>query len=233
MEWDTTLKQVWFSGAHSDVGGGFQDSRLSNIALGWMISELEQKNLLAFDRNYLIDSDSTAAKQEPAFWGTYLGPNKDEYSNPCEIPWHFWHKASYNLEHGFLKCLKGAYWLAAKVTSLVGLTATSRWLSGVRTPGQYIPIVNYKHSPNAKPDFETCEELHESIKDRGLGKGNGLQKPDGACNWPCAALKGFGKEGKFWVKREEFRVLWCRTLRLCEVTQIQQCMISRCCLEGG
>src|SRR5262249_6133187 len=31
--------QVWFPGVHSDVGGGYEDSRLSDLALEWMIQE--------------------------------------------------------------------------------------------------------------------------------------------------------------------------------------------------
>ena len=36
------LKQVWFAGNHSDIGGSYLEdqSRLSDIALGWMIDEL-------------------------------------------------------------------------------------------------------------------------------------------------------------------------------------------------
>jgi uncharacterized protein (DUF2235 family) len=35
------IKQVWFAGVHSDVGGGYEDARsgLSNIALEWMLLE--------------------------------------------------------------------------------------------------------------------------------------------------------------------------------------------------
>jgi hypothetical protein len=36
---EQTLKQVWFSGAHGDIGGGYCDARLSDITLRWMASE--------------------------------------------------------------------------------------------------------------------------------------------------------------------------------------------------
>jgi T6SS, Phospholipase effector Tle1-like, catalytic domain len=38
------LKQVWFSGVHSDVGGGYPDESLSYIPLLWMMDELAPKN---------------------------------------------------------------------------------------------------------------------------------------------------------------------------------------------
>lgn len=35
-----TIRQVWFAGVHSDIGGGYEDSRgLSDVALKWMIDE--------------------------------------------------------------------------------------------------------------------------------------------------------------------------------------------------
>ncbi len=42
------LEQVWFPGVHADVGGGYPESGLSDIALGWML-EKAQDCLLKFD----------------------------------------------------------------------------------------------------------------------------------------------------------------------------------------
>jgi len=47
---DTTLdeivKEVWFAGAHSDVGGGYsKDPEISYVSLNWMINELKDYNL--------------------------------------------------------------------------------------------------------------------------------------------------------------------------------------------
>jgi hypothetical protein len=33
------LEQVWFAGVHSDVGGGYPETGLSNITLSWMLSK--------------------------------------------------------------------------------------------------------------------------------------------------------------------------------------------------
>ncbi|KAL8287629.1 hypothetical protein RQP46_003487 [Phenoliferia psychrophenolica] len=47
-----TLKQVWFAGSHSDVGGGWQDAHdLADVALAWMVSNTA--HVLAFDPNYI------------------------------------------------------------------------------------------------------------------------------------------------------------------------------------
>lgn len=34
------IKQVWFAGAHADVGGGYTETELSDLALAWMVREL-------------------------------------------------------------------------------------------------------------------------------------------------------------------------------------------------
>jgi uncharacterized protein (DUF2235 family) len=40
-----SLKQVWFAGAHADVGGGYEGSTLSTIPLMWMAFEAEKLGL--------------------------------------------------------------------------------------------------------------------------------------------------------------------------------------------
>ena len=37
---DTNLKQVWFPGAHSGVGGGYDDTATADISLAWMMDQL-------------------------------------------------------------------------------------------------------------------------------------------------------------------------------------------------
>lgn len=40
------LKEVWFAGAHSDVGGGYQDSMMSGVTLNWMMEQIAATGLL-------------------------------------------------------------------------------------------------------------------------------------------------------------------------------------------
>src|SRR5690606_15657173 len=44
------LKQVWFTGMHSDVGGGYPDESLSYISLLWMIDEAKKCGLRILPR---------------------------------------------------------------------------------------------------------------------------------------------------------------------------------------
>jgi uncharacterized protein (DUF2235 family) len=49
------LQQVWFSGAHSDVGGGYPQTGLSDVALRWMLDKAENEGGLACDETPLVD----------------------------------------------------------------------------------------------------------------------------------------------------------------------------------
>ncbi|MGF6881115.1 uncharacterized protein (DUF2235 family) [Nocardia sp. GAS34] len=46
------VKQVWFEGSHTDVGGGMADSRLSDRSLRWMVHEAQGQGL-EFDEDRL------------------------------------------------------------------------------------------------------------------------------------------------------------------------------------
>ena len=72
------MQQVWFSGRHSDIGGGLDDPRLSDIALGWMIANVAKDRKLAFididedDGHYLVDK-AKLSDPVPKGWATKQG----------------------------------------------------------------------------------------------------------------------------------------------------------------
>lgn len=47
------VEQVWFSGVHSNVGGSYPDSGLSDTALDWMIKRVADTTDLKFDDDYV------------------------------------------------------------------------------------------------------------------------------------------------------------------------------------
>lgn len=51
IEDNQTMKQVWFSGMHSDVGGGYPAQSLSDIALEWMIDNATKHGLLIYKKH--------------------------------------------------------------------------------------------------------------------------------------------------------------------------------------
>ncbi|KAF2731749.1 hypothetical protein EJ04DRAFT_536408 [Polyplosphaeria fusca] len=56
----TTLRQVWFPGVHSNVGGGYDDQQLANMTLAWMMSQLE--GFLDLRDEYLFEQDDENEK---------------------------------------------------------------------------------------------------------------------------------------------------------------------------
>src|SRR3989338_4259549 len=61
------LKQVWFCGVHTDVGGGYKEADLSYYSLDWMIREAEAKGLRFY-------KDSIA-------WKEYMASKKKDEEN--------------------------------------------------------------------------------------------------------------------------------------------------------
>jgi hypothetical protein len=49
------VEQVWFAGAHSNVGGGYKQSGLSDHALIWMIARTHELTRLEFDIDYIAE----------------------------------------------------------------------------------------------------------------------------------------------------------------------------------
>ena len=47
------VEQVWFAGAHANVGGGYKQSGLSDHALIWMIARAHELTRLEFDTDYI------------------------------------------------------------------------------------------------------------------------------------------------------------------------------------
>ena len=72
------FSEVWFSGAHSDVGGGYPDSRLSGVILNWMIGNLKQTGLLPAGASVPEDPFGTSHDPEAGWWGPlYHAVNRD------------------------------------------------------------------------------------------------------------------------------------------------------------
>ncbi|WP_024327994.1 DUF2235 domain-containing protein [Thioalkalivibrio sp. AKL19] len=65
-----TLEQLWFPGAHADVGGGYPKRQLAEIALQWMLQRAEHAGL------QIIEDHDPATAPDPA--------------GPIHEPWNTW-----------------------------------------------------------------------------------------------------------------------------------------------
>lgn len=59
--WDPRegIEQVWFAGVHADIGGGYNETGLSDIALGWMLKKMQPHGVLFNDRPFAVDGSLT------------------------------------------------------------------------------------------------------------------------------------------------------------------------------
>ncbi len=67
---DQFCEQVWFPGAHSDVGGGYPETGLSNISLMWMLEKASNAGL-AFQQNFIstiVTNSSEELHKASAAW---------------------------------------------------------------------------------------------------------------------------------------------------------------------
>ncbi|WP_328456829.1 DUF2235 domain-containing protein [Amycolatopsis sp. NBC_00438] len=69
---DQVLEQVWFSGVHSDVGGGYPDSSLSDIALMWLAGRAARHGLGFRDGAFTTDA-GWGVEKLPAVHANPLG----------------------------------------------------------------------------------------------------------------------------------------------------------------
>jgi hypothetical protein len=72
------LREVWFAGAHSDVGGGYPDTQLSGVSLNWMISQLASSGLLD-DQRTTADTSAPLRVREDVY-GTSHDPEAGQWS---------------------------------------------------------------------------------------------------------------------------------------------------------
>lgn len=71
----TNIRQTWFCGDHSDIGGGHLDSGLATISLLWMIAQFKEFTNAAFAEVMVWDCMTPLYLrwEEETFW------NKEEY----------------------------------------------------------------------------------------------------------------------------------------------------------
>jgi uncharacterized protein (DUF2235 family) len=75
------VEQVWFAGAHANVGGGYERAGLSDQALIWMIARIQEKTGLRFDDDYIKKhflpcSGCSAFRSYRGWWLSSLWPLK-------------------------------------------------------------------------------------------------------------------------------------------------------------
>ena len=84
------IRQVWFAGMHSNVGGGYPDDDLAFVPLQWMIGEAERQGL-RFDQHRLRDIHHRAQPLGKMYnsrrgFGVYYRYNPRHVATLCDDP---------------------------------------------------------------------------------------------------------------------------------------------------
>ena len=101
------VEQVWFAGAHSNIGGGYKDSGLSDIALQWMIEKAGACGL-SFDQDYIRQC------VEPRVEGVLVDSRRTIYkvwpriARQVRQPHHFYESVHPSVLER-IRCLNGGY----------------------------------------------------------------------------------------------------------------------------
>ncbi|CEJ55821.1 hypothetical protein PMG11_02052 [Penicillium brasilianum] len=151
----TDLRQVWFCGAHSNVGGGLPDQELANVSMAWMMDQLADLGV-SFEEDtidrifresvqyyYDQDQDGMGAKDSPKHdrWKQWAADSIYEEHRPVR-PWGLGEIIQPDI---------GFYKLAGKTT---------------RTPGMYRRIDPETALPTDEFLENTNERIHRSVRIR-------------------------------------------------------------------
>jgi hypothetical protein len=145
------IKQVWFAGVHSDVGGGYPEgdprdgsannrSALSKITLQWMVEEAKKFNLQVDDSNY--------QKQLQGKFPAPFQPNAGAVANES-LRWFWWIveflPMNYTLRHNSFRLPSVGRRRKIPVGSIVHQSVIDRVTAGnykppnLPTPGSFEP----------------------------------------------------------------------------------------------
>ncbi len=59
------IHEVWFSGAHSDLGGGYKDTNIDGVSLNWMLDEMKLAGLDIVPKNTKVYSNFLGKTHNP------------------------------------------------------------------------------------------------------------------------------------------------------------------------
>ncbi|KZK92923.1 hypothetical protein PsAD5_03644 [Pseudovibrio sp. Ad5] len=86
------MQQTWFAGVHTDVGGGYEDSRLSDITFNWMLEHVERNGL----RIHESSRKALVAKLNPDETGTIHNPREGIFEYIYKVKQRMWPRLDLN-----------------------------------------------------------------------------------------------------------------------------------------
>ncbi|KAH8891804.1 peptidoglycan binding domain-containing protein [Thozetella sp. PMI_491] len=207
----TNLKQVWFPGCHSNIGGGYNDQQMGNISLAWMCDQLtsvgvefERKSMEAVFKKDLRYAAAHPYPHVPSgssvpipFATNAVFPAADEARNRDE--------KDCDWKHEHPDGTPEQLWATARPWGLGQLRYPTSWLQKMlgtadRRPGLFMRVDPESNEVTAEPLLSTEERIHSSVRVRLASGGLGL---DDKALWECRALTKGPDGGPLWVLEKD------------------------------
>ncbi|KAM3070310.1 hypothetical protein ACMFMG_010142 [Clarireedia jacksonii] len=174
MENATDLRQVWFPGSHSNVGGGYEDQEIANVTLAWMMDQLASIGVAFHD-----EAIETIFEKSVQYYESLREPSNSIGNWFSRKPKQQWATQSVYDKHHPVRP-----WGLGKIYN----SDTGIWLLAgkkTRTPGLYTRPDPNTGMPTGIPMTHTNERIHSSVRIRleleGLGE-------DDLTKYECPAL---------------------------------------------
>lgn len=165
--WPRVMRQTWFPGVHSDVGGSYEDDDLANLSLAWMMGHMIENKVVTFNEEYVLALFKRSREEDA------LGVSQTGSTN-----------------------LGPRVWGEGKIHDSMSELIFKVGGAGVRTPGQYTTEY-WKQKKSSKPKLlsGTMERIHPAVRVRMRTKGLGYNdkgeyEPESLRGWICEAVSG-------------------------------------------
>ena len=212
----TNLRQVWFPGSYSNIGGGWEDQQMADLTLAWMCDQLAGPRVgVVFDEARLaaLFKDGLRYNASHPFPQVSLAVPLLPFAEPHTAPLPWAATAVYastsvsttgHVRRDATKC-PGKYrhshpdgtpaelWGRGARPWALGQIRMPSWLQRipgktVRKPGQFIRVdPSTNEAKRDEPLLNTNERVHASARVRLACGGLGL---DDKHAWPCTGLTG-------------------------------------------
>ncbi|KAI5924869.1 hypothetical protein F4810DRAFT_709060 [Camillea tinctor] len=177
----TDLRQVWFPGSHSNVGGGWEDQGIADITLAWMMDQLSSVKVEFLDNalDKFFEDNIKLYHREPPSKGmletlsAYLGGFG---AAKAKLPW-----ATKEIMDAHAPVRPWSLQMTRSVKSAI-------WdLAGnvIRSPGMYKKIDPETGRPTKEFLEQTNERIHSSVRVRLACEGLGVND---SAPWDCSSL---------------------------------------------
>lgn len=146
---DSVVNEVWFSGSHSDVGGGYDNSELSGVSLNWMLYQLKNEGILPKNTRVFADPLGISNTTDTGLLGYLIYRNYNR-----SIPLYYGNDNN-NYNNGKPKIHRSVF---DRIGKIAKVPRQFDWNWNYDPKGNNLP--NFIDCVECTDDEDTCEQKH-------------------------------------------------------------------------